>query len=391
MHLVFVTSIVPDGTLTSGYEIANAAIVEGLRRAGARVSIIGFTWPGKQPLDPQQTLVLGELNVQTETSSATQKVKWLARALIDGQTFASAKLRGPGEDAMRAALAKLEPYDAYVLNGAQLAGAYPDLFKDRPSIFIAHNVEHVSARENAEAAHSLLQRLLYRREARLLESMEEKLCRDAGFIFTLAQEDRAALGVNHDDRSAMLPLTTRPARPASNQTKQYRCDAALIGTWTWTPNRIGLEWFLRKVVPHLPESLSIHIAGSMPSGIESKHRGVRFLGRVEDATEFIRSARIVPLISRAGTGVQLKTIETFELGLPSVATSLSLRGIDHVPDNCRVTDDPVEFARAIIDAAEQPADEVDGALFHAAQHRAMDRQIMLGLEAIKSRPDWRSA
>jgi len=31
MHLLFATSIVPDGALASGYEIANAAIIAALR------------------------------------------------------------------------------------------------------------------------------------------------------------------------------------------------------------------------------------------------------------------------------------------------------------------------------------------------------------------------
>ena len=38
MHLVFATSIVPDGAAGSGYEIANAAVIDALRRAGARVA-----------------------------------------------------------------------------------------------------------------------------------------------------------------------------------------------------------------------------------------------------------------------------------------------------------------------------------------------------------------
>ena len=37
MQLLFATSIVPDGGLGSGYEIANAAVIGALRRAGARV------------------------------------------------------------------------------------------------------------------------------------------------------------------------------------------------------------------------------------------------------------------------------------------------------------------------------------------------------------------
>ena len=47
MNLLFATSIVPDGGLSSGYEIANAVIVDALRRAGAHVTVLGFVWPGK--------------------------------------------------------------------------------------------------------------------------------------------------------------------------------------------------------------------------------------------------------------------------------------------------------------------------------------------------------
>ncbi|TIS30401.1 MAG: glycosyl transferase, partial [Mesorhizobium sp.] len=77
MHLLFATSIVPDGALASGYEIANAAIIAALRRAGARVTVIGFTWPGKPASDPQNTIVLGAVDVRTETASSLQKLAWV--------------------------------------------------------------------------------------------------------------------------------------------------------------------------------------------------------------------------------------------------------------------------------------------------------------------------
>jgi UDP-N-acetylmuramate dehydrogenase len=41
MHLVFATSIVPQGAPATGYEIANAAIIDALRRAGVRVTVLG--------------------------------------------------------------------------------------------------------------------------------------------------------------------------------------------------------------------------------------------------------------------------------------------------------------------------------------------------------------
>src|SRR5690606_29412733 len=124
--------------------------------------------------------------------------------------------------------------------------------------------------------------------------------------------------------------------------RQTSYDAAIIGTWTWQPNLIGLRWFLDQVVPHLPRDFSVRIAGDLPISLNSPHPGVRFMGPVPDALEFLRGGRVVPLFSRAGTGVQLKTIETFELGLPAVATTLSLRGIEARPANCHVADDPLE-------------------------------------------------
>ena len=258
-----------------------------------------------------------------------------------GRRFAVILIENEAE--VEAAIRRAGPFDGYVLNSVQFAGAFEDLVAARPSIFVAHNVEHLSAHENAEAARDLPERLLYRRESRLLKALEERLCRRARFVFTLAEEDRAALGVGSDERSAVLALTTRPEAPVRHK-RRIECDAALIGTWTWQPNRIGLDWFLDRVVPHLRPDFRIRIAGS---------------------------------------GVQLKTIETFELGLPSVATSRSLRGIGYRPENCVVADDPTAFAAALEAAvAGRPAD-ADGASFHRHQIRALDRAIGRGLAMLE--------
>jgi len=383
MHLLFATSIVPDGALASGYEIANAAIIAALRRAGARVTVLGFTWPGKPAADADNTIVLGAVDVRTESAAPLQKLAWVAKAVLSGLTFASVKLRVVSDGEVAAAIERAGPFDGYVLNSVQFAGAFEKLFADRPSIFVAHNVEHRSAEENAEAAGGILQRLLFRREARLLKVMEERLCGRARFVFTLAEEDREALGVASDERSAVLPLVTRTDVPAKNGPRRIDCDAALIGTWTWQPNRIGLDWFLTRVVPHLRPDFRIRIAGGMPSGVTSPHPGVEFVGRVPDAQAFVRTGAVIPLISTAGSGVQLKTIETFELGLPSVATSRSLRGIGHRPENCTVADDPVAFAAAL-EAATANVQDVDGGAFHRRQVRALDAAIRLGLDTLDS-------
>lgn len=383
MKLLFATSIVPTTSAGSGYEIANQAILDGLRRAGVDVTVVGFAWPGRPVADPQNTLILGEIDVRTETAPLPLRLKWLARAISSGTTFSSAKLLQMSAEGLREALRRHGSFDGIVLNSVQFAGAFEAVFADWPSLYVAHNVEHVSALENA-ASLTGYKAALFRREARLLQSLEQRLCQRARFVFTLSPEDLETLRLDAS-RAACLPLVTRRNSVAPPPRKQL-CDAAVIGTWTWQPNLIGLQWFLGQVVPHLPDDFSVRIAGQVPSGIKSLHPGVRFVGRVPDATEFLREGRMVPLFSRAGTGVQLKTIETFELGLPAVATALSLRGVDARPANCIVADDPRAFAAAMIHAAREGAPDLDGREFHARQSAALDAALKRGLDVLAGSP-----
>jgi hypothetical protein len=387
MHLLFVTSLVPDGQPTTGYEIANKAIIDGLVRAGARVTVLGFTWPGSAPLDPDNTIVLGEVDVRNDTANFAQKLRWLGRAVLAGLTVSSVKLRIISKEKLRAAIASVEPFDAYVLNGVPLAGAFEDCFTDKPKIFVAHNVEHRSAHENAEAATNSVQKYLFGRESRLLAKLERRLCNMAAFIFTLADADIEALGLAGTGRAAALPLVTS-ADPSKMTGRRIERDLGLIGTWTWQSNRIGLEWFLRKVAPHLDKETGLAVAGSTPADLKAAWPNVVFAGRVNDAGDFVRGCAVIALISRAGTGVQLKTIETFEMGLPSVATALSVRGIADIPENCVIADDPVRFAHAINAMVARVRSGEDltcsGEVFRAAQSARFDQQIRLGLDHLKS-------
>lgn len=388
MHIVFAASLVPDGEPSSGYEIANRAILDALRETGVKLTIIGFVGPGKHPEFPESSVVLGEIDVRTDNASLTTKVAWLAKAVAGGLPFSSGKLRIIPVTRLQQELDAIEPFDAFVLNGTTLAGAFEQELTRKPFAFVAHNVEHRSAEENAANARSAIERLLFRREARLLKALETRLCQKAAFVFTLAEEDRAALGVD-GTRSAVLPLTTVRRLEPSRTARKIGFDFGMIGSWTWAPNRAGLDWFLRQVAPLLPGSLDIRIAGAIPSGLAVSDPRIKLLGRVPDAAAFIRSSAVVPLATTAGTGVQLKTIETFEHGLPSVATSSAVRGISAVPANCRIADDPQAFADALMDTLSRVEDgtlpDLDGRAFHERQRTGMSQAMRLGLERLQCR------
>ncbi len=76
---------------------------------------------------------------------------------------------------------------------------------------------------------SVVQRTLFRREAKLLKAIEERLCARARFVFTLAEEDRAALTPRERDCLALAAQGFREAEIAERNgirptTVRYHMD-----------------------------------------------------------------------------------------------------------------------------------------------------------------------
>lgn len=391
MHLVLVSSLLPVENPTSGFDIANRAVFEGLCALGHRVSVIGYLQPGQTPAAGGQMHVLGEMEVTNARVGAATKLRWLSQALIHRTTLSSAKMLAVSQARIEDLLTSLQPFDGLVLNSVQLPSAFLSVFARHPSVYVAHNAEAHTALENAQAAARLsVERFLFRREARLLRGYERRLTAAAVSIWTFSESDRFAFGDVAAGKAAVLPLVTRWAEPPEvSGSHQPAFDVGLIGSWSWKANRIGLDWFLQQVAPRLPKDLSIAVAGHMPETPHVAHPGIRFLGKVPDARAFVDSCSVIPLVSRGGTGVQLKTIETFEMGMPCVATKSSLRGIDTLPENCFVTDDAAVFARALEDrvAHIRAGDHarLSGTIFHAAQKNRLLSEMDRGLKSLREK------
>jgi glycosyltransferase involved in cell wall biosynthesis len=388
MRLAFITSLVPSAKPETGFEIANAAILEALRAAGHEVISIGFMRAGETPQDPDHAVIIDRIEIENAGASPWRKLTWLGAALMRGLPVPSVKLWLNGRGRYAEAVRKAGPFDAMIINGAMVPGALPEIMDIAPFGLIAHNVEHVSARQNAGNTGNPLLRRLFAREARLLETIEQAACAKARFVWLLAEEDRRAFGAALDGKSAVLPLVSTSAAPVAAADVPAAYDVGLIGTWTWAPNYTGLDWFLREVCPHLPADISVGVAGRLPAEIAGLPDNIKMLGRVPDAGAFLGSCRAIALTSRAGTGVQLKTIEAFQLGKPAVATPLSLRGFADIPGNVRIADDGPAFAAALVRlVADVRAGRVgpgDGAAFMASQREQMQGVIAQGLARISA-------
>lgn len=371
MHCLFISSLLPEPEPRTGFEIANRAILSAFADAGARVTAVGFRRPGG-PAPRAGEILLGDLAIENAGAGGVRKALWVGKALAANLPVSAAKLRVLSDTALRTRLSSAGAFDALILNSVQMPAAYPFLLDLAPCVFVAHNVEHVSARENAASAASPVSRLLYGREAHLLKRIETRLCARATAVHTLTEADLGPLGLRGDTRALVLPLSVGRAQGPDDGGRAQ--DVGLIGTWSWAPNRVGLDWFLREVAPLLPSDITVRVAGAIDGPAPSAPANVAFLGRVPDAQGFVRGSRVVAIATRGGTGVQLKTLEVLEEGMPAVATTPALRGIDGArPANLRIADDPRSFAAALVSAIAADRDgqavRLDGRAF-AQQRRS---------------------
>ena len=143
--------------------------------------------------------------MRSETAGAGDKAGWVAKAFASQMTISSAKLRIVSAADIRAALAEIEPFRRLCHQRRHARRGVSRPVCDKPSIYVAHNVEYKSAEENALSADTPLKRFFFRREAKLLRKIEFSLVGRAAHTLTLAEEDRADLGVDstlRSDRSA---------------------------------------------------------------------------------------------------------------------------------------------------------------------------------------------
>jgi hypothetical protein len=386
MRLAFVTSLLPTGRPDTGFEIATAGVIAALRAAGCGVTMFGVLRPGDEPASDPPAVVLDRMVIENAAAGPGLKARWLLSSLARGLPVIAAKIAPLGAKLM-AEIERAGPFDACVVNNAPVAAAYPSLMQRWPCLLVAHNVEHASARENARTAAGATA-MLYTREAKLLERAERSAMRAARHVFFLADEDRRAFESETEGKASVFPLLIGDPQAAAPAPVDPIHDVGLIGTWTWQPNLIGLQWFLKEIAPRLPSDIVVAVAGRLPSDVSTNLPNVRLLGRVPDAAAFVAGCRIMALASRTGTGIQLKTIETFQTGKPAVATRSSVRGFDQLPTNCLVAEEPDKFAAAIVklvnDVKSERTSAGDGRLFVSRQRDGMKQAVERALAALRA-------
>lgn len=203
---------------------------------------------------------------------------------------------------------------------------------------------------------------------------EEWMCAAADVIATVSATDADHLRPLFPGASfATLPLVQPPWRtnppPAS-----HRSGLLFIGGYRHPPNQDAVRWFTDEVWPILdsPDLPVAFLGDEPPNDLLALRESHRFVvpGFKDDVTADFDAARVFICPLRFGSGVKGKICQALSAGVPIVATSLSIEGMDLTPGHdLLVADEAESFAVAVKSLCDD--DEAWKRLSQAGRQRAL--------------------
>lgn len=126
------------------------------------------------------------------------------------------------------------------------------------------------------------------------------------------------------------------------------------GVMSYKPNVDAMLYFCKEILPLVKDKIQdikLYIIGRDPTReiIQLAKDEVVVTGYVEDIRPYIKEASVYVCPLRMGSGIKNKILEAMSIGIPIVATSLSVEGIEVVPgEHIIIANKPEEFAKNII-------------------------------------------
>jgi glycosyltransferase involved in cell wall biosynthesis len=248
---------------------------------------------------------------------------------------------------LRALLAR-EKFDLVHLDTIGL-GCYLDELGSTPAVMAHHGAEAFMMLRRVAREPSLLRKLVFWIEGRLLRRYESRTCARVARNFTCSSLDSELMGrhapaarftvvpngVDIDYFHAMAPAATR--------------SVLFAGRLDQYSNRDAIRWFAHQVWPRVrgrfPDA-TLDIIGSNPpadlSELAARDATVRVHGFVPDIRPYFANAAVAICPIRDGGGTRVKILDNLAMARPIVSTSIGIEGIDAVGERDLLIADSAE-------------------------------------------------
>lgn len=250
-----------------------------------------------------------------------------------------------------------------VVNHLPLAPLLPAL----PGAAVFHPYHVASEVLAGQAAHAGGARgMRLRRYAANARRLERWATRTAAMTVVVSDDDAALLGLAAT-AATVVPNAVDAASTAGLGPRSSDPVVLLPASLDYAPNADGAVWLSREIWPVVRETCPgarLQLVGRSPGPAVralAELPGVEVHADVPDMAAWLRTARVVVVPLRFGSGTRLKALEAMAAGRPLVGTSAGLAGLGIVDGvHARVADDVPGLAAAVVSALSADGDALVG-------------------------------
>jgi hypothetical protein len=355
MKILVLTTVLPSQK-KMGSEVASQCFIDAFDRLGYEVSVVGYMRKDEVFAQNKQEIVVDKRYIETKRSKIYLMI-WLLLSLLKRLPYSAGKYYSKTYIQIVKSLLLDNSYELVVIDHPQVGWIERFIETKDRIVTISHNIEHEIYSDNWKKSRRFIAKWIYKREAHLIKEMEDNLATTVREVWNLTQHDAKYFsklqGVGNVRVFALPPGLAKLPDKAIDKS----FDIGIIGSWAWKANEEALQWFLQEVYPHLPDRISIHVAGKGAEWLTGKYPNIHYRGFVPDAQEFMAQAKVVAIPTLSGGGIQIKTLDAIASGSTIVATPVAMRGISEYPKTVQVAEHSEEFANLLLGAIASPSQQ----------------------------------
>jgi polysaccharide biosynthesis protein PslH len=164
---------------------------------------------------------------------------------------------------------------------------------------------------------------------------EAQLLRSFSWIAPLSSEMRNEVqSLNPEATFRVVPLGMELANyPFNSIPSGGDPIVTLIGTFDWLPTRMAADRLLARLWPAIRTRVpraQLHLVGRNVRAAVGDQLGITIFENVPDIIPYFRKASVLLYAPERGSGMKVKVLESFALGLPVVTTKAGVEGIPAV-------------------------------------------------------------